>query len=97
MAILYVLLNKQYISCSFHDPRQSVRTYVPRQTDGGGNPLGVIYTADEEELLDSERSAHERLLSEIRVNVRVITDEPSRYHQESERTISPHGVPVTLK
>ena len=84
-------------NCSFHDPRQSVRTYVPRQTDGGDNPLGVIHTADEEELLDSERSAHERLLSEIRVNVRVITDEPSRYHQESERTISPHGVPVTLK
>ena len=89
MAILYVLLNKQYISCSFHDPRQSVRTYVPRQTDGGGNPLGVINTADEEELLDSERSAHERSLSEIRINMRVITDEPSRYHQESERTIIP--------
>ena len=22
------------------------RTYVPRPTDGGGNPVGVIYTAD---------------------------------------------------
>ena len=82
-------------NCSFHDPRQSVRTYVPRQTDGGGNPLGVIYTADEEELLDSERSAHERSLSEIRVNVRVITDEPSRYHQECERTIGTAADSIT--
>ena len=39
------------------------RTYVPHPTDGGGNPGVVMYTADEEELLDSERSAHERPLS----------------------------------
>ena len=38
-------------------------TYVPQQTGGGGNPVGVIYIADEEELLDPERSAHERSLN----------------------------------
>ena len=36
------------------------RTYAPHPTDGGGNPGGVMYTADEEALLDSERSAHEQ-------------------------------------
>ena len=39
------------------------RTYVQRPTDGGGSPVGVIYITDEEELPDSERSAHERPLS----------------------------------
>jgi hypothetical protein len=43
--------------------------YVPHPTDGGGNP---------EELLDSERSAHERSQSETRVSGSVITDEASR-------------------
>ena len=63
------------------------RTYVPRPTDGGGNPVGVIYTTDEEELLDSERSAHERSLSGTRVNVSVITDKASRYYQTPERAL----------
>ena len=36
------------------------RTNVPRPTDGGGDPVGVICTSDEEELLDSKRIAHER-------------------------------------
>ena len=43
--------------------------YVPHPTDGGGNP---------EELLDSERSAHERSQSGTRVSGSVITDEASR-------------------
>ena len=41
------------------------RTFVPRPTDGG-NPVGVIYTTDKEELLDSERSAYEQSLSGTR-------------------------------
>ena len=65
------------------------RTYVPRPTDGGSNPVvGVIYSA-EEELLDSEHSAHERPLSGTHVSVSVITDEASRYHQDQERAIRP--------
>ena len=43
----------------------------------------MIYTADEEELLDSERSAHERSLSGTRVSVCVITDEASRFYQDT--------------
>ena len=38
-----------------------------------------------EELLDSQRSAHERSLSGTCVTVSVITGEPSRYHQDHKR------------
>ena len=50
-------------------PTKKEPMYVPHPTDGGGNP---------EELLDSERSAHERSQSETRVSGSVITDEASR-------------------
>ena len=46
-------------------------------TDGAGNPVGVMYTVDKEELLDSERSA------QMRVSVSVITDEASCYYQDA--------------
>ena len=41
------------------------RPYVPRPTDGGSNPVSVMYTADEEHL-DSDCSAHEWLRSGTR-------------------------------
>ena len=45
--------------------------------------FGVIYTADEEEHFNSERSAHERSLSGTRVSVSAITDEASHYYQDT--------------
>ena len=51
------------------------------QQIGGGHPVGVIYTADEQELLDSERGAHERSLSGTLV---VTGDEASRCYQHHE-------------
>ena len=40
--------------------------------DGGGNHIGVTYTAEKQELLDSKRSAHDRSLSGTCVGVSVI-------------------------
>ena len=59
------------------------RTYVPRPTDVDCYPVCVIYTADEEELLDSVRSAHEGLLPGTCESVSVINDEASRYYQDT--------------